>query len=932
MYRRLALAGLLATASTQAYALGLGPIKLHSGLNQPLDADVELLSGSPQDLSQVQVSLAPSAAFQQAGVQRTMLLARLNFKVVKRPNGAAFIHISSPMPIREPFLDFVLEVDWSGGQLMREYTVLINPPTFMAHAAPPPASVPATSSAAQQPQTAASQPSSGTPTMAQAAAAAGDQAHAGQYGPTKRTDTLWKIAGDVRPDDRVSREQAMLALLRANPDAFYGGNINRLKAGYVLRVPDRSNMVSLSRTQARVQVAQQNTVWREARNNGKIERQASTKPAATSASGGRLKLLAPEPDQEASAAVGGTGSSAGASATAGTAAAGDDVAALRNQLNTALAAADAQRHQTEELEAQVAQLQKQVQSMHHLIEMRDGKMAQLQGQSAAAATGAAAATPSAAAATTAATGPDAGAPAAQSTKPTSGSPANPADATATDTTAKTEAAAKPDATAKPAAEAPAPAQTAAEQPKPAANPAPAAAPKPAPVHHAAPAAPAPQPSIWDELLENPMMVGLGGAGTLLVLLLGWVSMRRRRMTMTEFQESILAAEQANAAHGSETDTVPAVADSSTDSSDGAASESSLLSDFAVSDMDAIQSEGEADPLAEADVYLAYGRYQQAEELVTEALNNAPDRNDLHMKLLEIYHAAQNAPAFDGHAEAFLARLDNQDDPLWSRVVEMGREISPDNPLYGSGSAGDMSEATALNMDIDEGDESDTVEADSNELEAPELMAAVQDVDAAEPELAESQAAEAEEADNGLDFDLDFDLGDDVSAPAESSADADLEDLEFNLDNDEPKADADADLSQVLNFDLDAGTAGERHESAEPAESLAMADTLDMSSDASLAPAEESVDGGNAALDEVGLDLDLGSLPELGEGDADDQGEAEDSEGLLSDVDEVGTKLDLARAYMDMGDPDGARSILEEVRQEGNGDQQEEAKTLLGELA
>ncbi|HKJ09813.1 MAG TPA: FimV/HubP family polar landmark protein [Gammaproteobacteria bacterium] len=937
MYRRLALAGLLATASTQAYALGLGPIKLHSGLNQPLNADVELLSGSSQDLSQLRVSLAPSAAFQQAGVQRTMLLTRLNFKVVKRPNGAAFIHISSPMPIREPFLDFVLEVDWSGGQLMREYTVLINPPTFMAHAAPPPASAPATGTAAHQPHaaSASSAPASGTPTMSQAAAAAGDQAHSGQYGPTKRTDTLWKIAGEVRPDDRVTREQAMLALLRANPDAFYGGNINRLKAGYVLRVPDRSDMVSMSRTQARAQVAQQNTVWREARNNtGKVERQASTKPAASQASGGHLKLLAPESDQQAQGAAGGTGSAGGATGTA-TAAAGDDVASLRKQLDSALAAAAAQRHQTEQLQSQVAQLQKQVQSMHHLIEMRDGKLAQLQGQSAAAGTGAATPAPAAAAATGA---PDASGTQAQSNAPTAGAPAGPTDAAATDSAAKPEAPAKPEgsaqpeASAKPANGSPVPAPPAAEQPKPT----PSAAPKPAPTHHVAPTPPAPQLSIWDELLENPMMVGLGGAGTLLVLLLGWVSMRRRRMTMTEFQESILAAEQAGAGHGADGDAAAAVADSTTDSSDGGAGESSLLSDFAVSDMDAIQSEGEADPLAEADVYLAYGRYQQAEELVTEALKNAPERNDLHMKLLEIYHAAQNAPAFDGQAEAFLARLDNQDDPLWSRVADMGREISPDNPLYGSGVAEEASEEPTLDMVMPQGDASEAGDETTNELEAPELMAAVPDVDAAEPEVEQPQAAETDEADNGLDFDLDFDLGDDLAAPSAGS-DADMEDLEFNLDSEEPKADADADadLSQVLNFDLDGDSDADRgKQGGEAVDTAAAGDALDMAFDADLtAPAsEQSASADTTTLDEVGLDLDLGSLPELGEADTDEQGEADESEGLLSDVDEVGTKLDLARAYLDMGDPDGARSILEEVRQEGNGDQQEEARTLLAELA
>ncbi|MGA7802473.1 MAG: FimV/HubP family polar landmark protein, partial [Gammaproteobacteria bacterium] len=461
-------------------------------------------------------------------------------------------------------------------------------------------------------------------------------------------------------------------------------------------------------------------------------------------------------------------------------------------------------------------------------------------------------------------------------------------------------------------------QPAPEASKPAVQTAPPVAAKPAPVK-AAPAPPAAQPTIWDELLANPMMVGLGGAAGLLVLLLGWASMRRRRMAMTEFQESILAAEQAGGLHAA-ADADGAVADSG-DSGDGAAGESSLLSDFAVSDMDAIQSEGEADPLAEADVYLAYGRYQQAEELVSEALKNAPERNDLHMKLLEIYHAAQNATAFDGHAEAFLARLDSQEDPFWARVAEMGREISPDNPLYKSDSAGEAAEAVAPVMDMPETEDAAPVEDHSNELDAPELMAAVQDSGVAEPgavDVQEPETAEAEE-DNGLDFDLDFDLGEDVAAPA-ADTEADLADLEFELDDDASKAASDPDLSQMLDFNLETGSTADQQAG------------LESDPDSVSAASEGHASGEAAMLDDVGLDLDLGALPELGEADDVESGEVDEGEGLLSDVDEVGTKLDLARAYLDMGDPDGARSILEEVRQEGNGDQQEEARTLLSQLA
>lgn len=903
MYRRLALAGLLAATSTQAYALGLGPIKLHSGLNQPLDADVELLTETPHALNQLQVSLAPNAAFQQAGVRRTLLLTHLKFKVVKQPGGRAYIHISSPMPIREPFLDFVLEVDWSGGQLMREYTMLINPPTFMAHATPP-ASTPTPSRTVQPatPSAASSTAAPTAPTMAQAAAAAGDQARAGQYGPTARTDTLWTIAAKVRPDHHVTMEQTMVALQRANPQAFYGGNINRLKAGYILRVPDRAAMTSLAPLSAQQVVARQNAIWREVRKSGGVERQASTQTAATASQGGRLKLVAPrQPSAGAAsgAVAGGNGAATAGGAQAG---AGGGIASLRKQL-------DAQRSETAQLQAQVSKLQAQIQSMHHLLNVHNGSMAQVQGQSAATA-GATAGTVGSA------------------TKAASSAAAQPGKSPAGLQSQKAASTPKSQGTAKPKI------QTAAKAPKPAVPPVPPVAKHEPPPVQAAPTPPAPQPTIWDELLAHPMMDGLGGAAILVALLLGWVSSRRRRMAMTEFQESILAAEQAGNGPAAAARSVAAEGSDADEGSEGAAAESSLLSDFAVSDMDAIQSESEADPLAEADVYLAYGRYQQAEELVSEAIKEAPDRNDLHMKLLEIFHAAQNVTAFDSEAESFLARLDGQDDPLWGQVVEMGREISPENPLYREGAADEETDSAtpAVTADAADSDESDS--SDSHELEAPELMVDEPGSAAADPEIGDDAEAPAAETplDNGLDFDLDFDLGDSVPEPS-ADAEVDSSDIEFSLGDEEPSAAINPESAQFpdIDFESDSDAAADGFEMPDLSVD-AVGTEGDTGATGETTTSDEPMSADSVALDGMEFDLDLSSLPELDDDNEQTSGEADEGEGLLADVDEVGTKLDLARAYMDMGDPDGARSILEEVRQEGNGDQQEEAQSLLSQLA
>jgi pilus assembly protein FimV len=344
------------------------------------------------------------------------------------------------------------------------------------------------------------------------------------------------------------------------------------------------------------------------------------------------------------------------------------------------------------------------------------------------------------------------------------------------------------------------------------------------------AAPAPfqeSRSLLDRVLANPLWLGAGAVVLALLVLLG---LRRRSSAEPEFQESILQEREERPTRAS----APLVkeAPSAEPESDiqSRPSDSSLLSEFATSDLGAIQNQSEADPLAEADVYLAYGRYQQAEELIRDALENEPDRDDLNLKLLEIYAAAQNRTGFDAHAEQVLARLENQDHPLWRKVVEMGRELSPGNPLYLAGGA------------------------------------AVAGLAAAD----KSSAPVAE--DNGLDFNLDLD----DSVTELTSQEPPLGDLEFDI----------------------GGEAEEHKPMAAEAE-----------------PADLEFDLG---------DLDLGGVGDLEE-------EEIPGEGLLSDLDEVATKLDLARAYIDMGDPDGARGILEEVLQEGDEAQQDEARELLGQI-
>lgn len=827
MVRKTALVtAMLAAFANQAYAMGLGEIRLNSVLNQPLNAEIELLSATPGDLAQLRVALASPEAYGRAGVERAFFHTKLRFSVVSRPDGSAVIKVTSHDSVRDPYLDFLVEATWGSGQVLREYTVLVDPPALM----PAPAPVTrAPVAAAPQPVPAAAPTPRTTPPPS---------GYSGGEYRTSRSDTLWRIATEVRPDG-VSMEQTMLGLLEANPEAFYDQNINNLKAGYVLRVPGADEMAAVSQTDALAEVRRQNRLWRD----GRVPAAASPAASAASADGGtaaaapgtaaapspeaaepQLKLVAPD-------GVPGSGTEDAAG-----------VEALRGDLVLATEAAEAARLQNQELNARVQQLEEQITTLNRLIELKNSELAQL-GGTVTPLPDAPGAMPDAATGTESAAGPavDAGTDDAATVVPDTGAAASAEPVPGMDEAASEPAPVEPAAepAVEPQAEAPAPVVTPAPQPEPA--PAPRVAEEPA----------ASQDEGWvTSLLANPA-VKWGAAGAAVLMgLFAWLANRRRRMQDSRFQESILAerlpmtpASGAVApATAAAVASVPAEPEAR-EPAQSSHSDSSLFTDFAVSDMGAIQSNDEADPVAEADVYLAYGRYQQAEELVRNAVARAPERTELRVKLFEILSAAQNRSAFDAEAEALLAELGNQDDETWKRVAAMGRELSPSNSLYqpGGPSASGASAAAAV-------------------------AAAV--AAAAEP------AGEEQAEDNSLDFGM-----------GEPVTDAGL---------DTPEASIVGGDDNSLDFDL-----GEFESFARP---------------------EEAVPPELPAADDLGFDLSA---------TADDEAA---SEGTLAVSDEVATKLDLARAYMEMGDPDGARSILQEVMEEGSDTQRSEAESLLQKVS
>ncbi len=314
MLRKLAwaLAMLGLSVSTGVRALGLGDITLHSALNQPLDADIDLLSVRPGEADGMLVGLASRELFERMGLERPFVLSQLKFKVITGTDGKPHIHVSSAQAVREPFLDFLLDVSWTNGKLQREYTVLLDPPALMPARAP----VRQTPAVSQGPA-AMPQP---IPAPVVREPASVYAAPGGTYGPVQRAETLWQIANRVRSDQGISVEQMMQGLLRANPEAFIDANINNLKAGQVLRIPGTDELVSQS--EAVRLTREQNMAWRQARQ--KSTRVAESGAPATAAQTGDVQSVTAPPEETAPQRAKATASTAAA---AGAAPSGQEKAA-----------------------------------------------------------------------------------------------------------------------------------------------------------------------------------------------------------------------------------------------------------------------------------------------------------------------------------------------------------------------------------------------------------------------------------------------------------------------------------------------------------------------------------------------------------------------------------------------------------------------------
>ena len=894
----LAIAAASALTSEMANALGLGEVTLKSALNQPLVAEIELLDAKSFAPGEVVPVLASAADFNRAGVDRQYFLTDLKFTPVLRPDGKSVIQVSSSKPVREPYLNFLVEVIWPSGRLLREYTLLLDPPLYSPGAAVAVApQLPVAAPAARPAATprAASAPVSRPATPASSTAST----QGGEY-KTSANDTLWEIAERNRQNGTV--HQAMLAIQDLNSGAFIDGNINRMKSGQVLRLPNGEQIASRSQSEAIQEVSRQNVSWREgiagaagARQLDATQRSSAGAAPTRSETGDSLRLVAPEAGKSTTGSDGGTG---------------DDEHALRDKLAVAQESLDSSRRENADLQDRLGDLQGQLDKLQRLMQLKDDQLAKLQAQLANGAdvdgdaAGAETGSPSGVAADEDAFGNEQG---------------EPVPGQAGESGAQTQSAAP---VAKPTpAVAPAPAQSANEG---------SSLPKPKSV----PVAPEPvEPeSFIQNLMGNSVLLASVGGGALLLLLIGLMALSRRNaMKEAELQDSLMAESLSGNLYAADDSQAVEIADA----------KPLVRSDVASPNAADPLADAGSDPLAEADIYIAYGRFNQAAELLQNALNDEPQRGDLRLKLMEVYAELGNRDGFV-REEAELREIGGSStgiDQLKLKYPAMAAAgfaaaataTSADDDFDNFGlddlALGDPAPAATAQ---DQNDSFD-LSLDDLELDSPESSAAADDSlgfdDLNFDDLVDEPAATSQPMDE-FSFELD-----DKPAASKGSMDDELGEFSLDLDDESPAGAAAPEIAPaavttspaVSDFDFDLPETSETD--------AGMADEFDLSLDLDAdEPASDSLSNQleevEAELDELSRDLDT-PVQASSVNSADDMGEDFD---FLSDTDETTTKLDLARAYIDMGDAEGARDILDEVITEGSDVQQHEAREMLAKLA
>ncbi len=993
--KQISLAVCMAFMPIVGYTAGLGKLNVNSGLGEPLKAEVELLSVTPEELSTLTAAIASEEAYNVQGITRLGIHSNIRVDVAKSDLGAPILRIRSNTPINDPYLDMLIQVDWASGRLLREYTVLLDPPEYKqaTNAASDfsPVVRPSVNASSTSRVTSTAKPLASQAKKSQKKSARAEnpedvspkEAGVGEL-TSKRGDTLAAIAQKMQVEG-VSLDQMLVGLFENNKSAFANGNMNQLKVGQIIKAPSVETLTAIDTKQAKQALKVHASNWNAYRNSlaGNVKTAAASEEnePKQSASGkiasAEDKSAAVKPGVQDVVKLSAGDKSAVSGPKAGAAEAEAKVVALQEE-------ATARENALKESLARAAALEKQIEDMQKLLALKNQTMTELQKSAEAT-------------------------PAPAEVKPVTADPV-----------AKAEPAKQPPA--KPAVKAPPPV-----------------------------APPAPEPSFFESLIDGLDIKLLGGTSALAVLGAGWLFLRnKRRRELDSFERGILTSGglRANTVFGNTT------GNSST-------SDTSFLTDFAQSADGSMIDTNDVDPIAEAEVYMAYGRDAQAEEILKDAIVKEPKRYELHLKLLEMYAGRNDVSAFEAVAGELYTTL-GADDPTWAKIAEMGGKLEPDNPLYqlsgvaapavavagataasaaalsatiseNSAAESELFSSQDIGLDFSLDDASDT--ATEYKAEAPVTETFTSEVLGSEmsPSSAVMESfASAQESDNSLEFDLgvvepepvkvavssaaeeelavpdsndavasedgnllEFTMGSDDSAtlafaePVSAELEAKVSDAAsfevpsfldtapnidfsndtvpseelvltgapnvadsagFEFDMEEPVAieipDTPMDISFSTPLDLDKAEYADFSRLLQP-ENIAVNATglessiedinFDFSLDSELdtpaaVDAKESSDElASNDFDFSAISLDLGDDAQLLSETPDDDLTLTAPAAGVSENQDVDIKLDLVAAYIDMDDKEGARELLEEVLKEGGPQQKLRAEQLLAGL-
>ncbi len=954
-----------------AQALGLGDIQLNSALNQKFNAEIRLMSVAKGEVDDIKVVMASDEAFKRSGVDRSFLLTKLSFKPEQKADGSAVIRVTSNEPIREPFLNFLIEVNWPKGRLVREYTVLLDPPVTLERK-PAPIQAPAvTQKSVKTPPAPANTMQAEKPTPMV------DTPYAGgvEEVKVKKNSSLWVIARNHKHAG-VDHNRMMMAIYHANPRAFIKNNINRLKQGAILRIPSKEDVLELGVSAAQKEYKKHVEDWRAdtaskdqdslpepmpdtiadvkpaevqaetdkpagqsmleeiEKFEAKMEQQSQSEPEMSEPEA-ELKIATARPEGEGEA-----GPSEDSEAE-------ETITRLKQELLIVEEDADRARSEGEELSSRVNSLENQLEDLERILELKSEQLAGLQ-----AALARSEEQQSFLEKNNKILEEDLAASREQAAmEPTEVADSSMAKESETEILAEEskpepmveESKPEPmveESKPEPMVEESKPEPMVEEsKPESVIKPMTEDEPKPAKIVSASPD----EPSLLDEIMGNPTMLGIAVGVIIILLALAWLLLSRKRANATDFQESILlsSTEDDVASSLDEANDIPTHTE-----------ETSFLSDFSPSDIDALQDEtGEVDPLSEADVYIAYGRYQQAEELIRQAIDKEPERDILKYKLFEILYAVKNADDFIALAEETAGTVtETNDRASWQRVLSMGKLLSPQNPMFVNAAEIDAEDDLfsldddLLEEELDENDFADLdatlTQSDFGIDKAESANEESTDTDDEPGEFSESDLLElsGDLDDTGVgldDFEFETNL-DDESINAVMNELEGLDEAEGTTEskNDDEESEDDFMLSlsdledeaEKTVLSLNASTTADEDTDEAPEIDLEL-----MDEDSSMESPEDELLA--KELEETVIDFPE-QTPEPAEFELDDPMKDMDVSESSDDEmqDEVKTKLDLARAYVEMGDADGAADILEEVLSEGNDAQKQEAQEIKDTLS